>query len=65
VGRREGRQSSTVRASRCVGLPAAIANVDFRREGRAPPLFIGFGEDHLMPPIVVGHNAAATARGQS
>ena len=30
--------------------------VDFRREARAPLLFIGFGEDHLMPPKVVGHN---------
>jgi pimeloyl-ACP methyl ester carboxylesterase len=30
--------------------------VDFRREARAPLLFIGFGEDHVMPPSVVGHN---------
>jgi pimeloyl-ACP methyl ester carboxylesterase len=30
--------------------------VDFRREARAPLLFIGFGEDHVMPPKVVGHN---------
>jgi pimeloyl-ACP methyl ester carboxylesterase len=29
--------------------------VDFRREARAPLLFIGFGEDHVMPPKVVGH----------
>jgi pimeloyl-ACP methyl ester carboxylesterase len=30
--------------------------VDFRREARAPLLFIAFGEDHVMPPKVVGHN---------
>jgi pimeloyl-ACP methyl ester carboxylesterase len=30
--------------------------VDFDREERAPLLFIGFGEDHVMPPQVVGHN---------
>jgi pimeloyl-ACP methyl ester carboxylesterase len=29
--------------------------VDFRREARAPLLFIGFGSDHVMPPKVVGH----------
>jgi pimeloyl-ACP methyl ester carboxylesterase len=29
--------------------------VDFRREARAPLLFIAFGEDHVMPPTVVGH----------
>jgi pimeloyl-ACP methyl ester carboxylesterase len=29
--------------------------VDFRREARAPLLFIGFGEDNVMPPKVVGH----------
>jgi pimeloyl-ACP methyl ester carboxylesterase len=29
--------------------------VDFRREARAPLLLIGFGEDHVMPPKVVGH----------
>jgi pimeloyl-ACP methyl ester carboxylesterase len=29
--------------------------VDFRREARAPLLFIAFGEDHVMPPKVVGH----------
>jgi pimeloyl-ACP methyl ester carboxylesterase len=34
----------------------APTKVDFRREGRAPLLFIGFGEDHLMPPKVVRHN---------
>jgi pimeloyl-ACP methyl ester carboxylesterase len=34
----------------------ASTTVDFRREARAPLLFIGFGEDHLMPPKVVGHN---------
>jgi pimeloyl-ACP methyl ester carboxylesterase len=34
----------------------APTKVDFRREGRAPLLFIGFGEDHVMPPKVVGHN---------
>jgi pimeloyl-ACP methyl ester carboxylesterase len=34
----------------------APTTVDFRREARAPLLFIGFGEDHLMPPKVVGHN---------
>lgn len=30
--------------------------MDFAREQRAPLLFIGFGEDHVMPPKVVGHN---------
>jgi pimeloyl-ACP methyl ester carboxylesterase len=30
--------------------------VDFRREARAPLLFIAFGEDQVMPPKVVGHN---------
>jgi pimeloyl-ACP methyl ester carboxylesterase len=34
----------------------APTKVDFRREARAPLLFIGFGEDHVMPPKVVGHN---------
>jgi pimeloyl-ACP methyl ester carboxylesterase len=34
----------------------AATKVDFRRASRAPLLFIGFGEDHLMPPKVVGHN---------
>jgi pimeloyl-ACP methyl ester carboxylesterase len=33
----------------------APTSVDFRREARAPLLFIGFGEDHVMPPKVVGH----------
>jgi pimeloyl-ACP methyl ester carboxylesterase len=30
--------------------------VDFRREGRAPLLFIAFGEDHLVPPSAIRHN---------
>jgi pimeloyl-ACP methyl ester carboxylesterase len=34
----------------------APTEVDFARERRAPLLFIGFGEDHVMPPKVVGHN---------
>jgi pimeloyl-ACP methyl ester carboxylesterase len=34
----------------------APTKVDFRREARAPLLFIGFGEDHVMPPKVVRHN---------
>jgi pimeloyl-ACP methyl ester carboxylesterase len=34
----------------------APTKVDFHREGRAPLLFIGFGEDHVMPPKVVRHN---------
>jgi pimeloyl-ACP methyl ester carboxylesterase len=34
----------------------APTKVDFAREQRAPMLFIGFGEDHVMPPKVVGHN---------
>jgi pimeloyl-ACP methyl ester carboxylesterase len=34
----------------------ASTKVDFGREGRAPLLFIGFGEDHVMPPKVVRHN---------
>jgi pimeloyl-ACP methyl ester carboxylesterase len=33
----------------------APTKVDFRRESRAPLLFIAFGEDHVMPPKVVGH----------
>jgi pimeloyl-ACP methyl ester carboxylesterase len=36
----------------------APTSVSFDRRGRAPLLFIGFGEDHLMPPKVVGHNEA-------
>jgi pimeloyl-ACP methyl ester carboxylesterase len=36
----------------------ASTEVDFDREHRAPLLFIGFGEDHIMPPKVVGHNEA-------
>jgi pimeloyl-ACP methyl ester carboxylesterase len=38
--------------------PDAPTKVDFAREGRAPLLFIGFGEDHVMPPRVVGRNEA-------
>jgi pimeloyl-ACP methyl ester carboxylesterase len=38
--------------------PDAPTKVDFAREGRAPLLFIGFGEDHVMPPHVAGHNEA-------
>ena len=34
----------------------APTKVDFAREQRVPLLFIGFGEDHVMPPKVVGHN---------
>ena len=34
----------------------APTKVDFSREGRAPLLFIGFGDDHVMPPKVVRHN---------
>jgi pimeloyl-ACP methyl ester carboxylesterase len=34
----------------------APTKVDFHREGRAPLLFIGFGDDHVMPPKVVRHN---------
>lgn len=34
----------------------AATEVDFRREGRAPLLLIGFGDDHLVPPSVVRHN---------
>jgi pimeloyl-ACP methyl ester carboxylesterase len=34
----------------------AATKVDFAREHRAPLLFIGFGEDHVMPPKVVRHN---------
>jgi pimeloyl-ACP methyl ester carboxylesterase len=34
----------------------APTKVDFNREGRAPLLFIGFGDDHVMPPKVVRHN---------
>jgi pimeloyl-ACP methyl ester carboxylesterase len=33
----------------------AATKVDFR-EKRSPLLFIGFGEDHVMPPKVVRHN---------
>jgi hypothetical protein len=33
----------------------APTEVDFRREARAPLLLIAFGEDHVMPPKVVGH----------
>lgn len=34
----------------------APTKVDFHKERRAPLLFIGFGDDHVMPPNVVGHN---------
>jgi pimeloyl-ACP methyl ester carboxylesterase len=34
----------------------APTTVEFDRGGRAPLLFVGFGEDHLMPPKVVRHN---------
>jgi pimeloyl-ACP methyl ester carboxylesterase len=34
----------------------AATKVDFSRQERAPLLFIGFGEDHVMPPKVVRHN---------
>jgi pimeloyl-ACP methyl ester carboxylesterase len=34
----------------------ASSTVDFQRAGRAPLLFIGFGDDHVMPPKVVRHN---------
>jgi pimeloyl-ACP methyl ester carboxylesterase len=34
----------------------APTKVEFAREDRAPLLFIGFGEDHVMPPKVVHHN---------
>jgi pimeloyl-ACP methyl ester carboxylesterase len=34
----------------------APTKVDFQRQGRAPLLFIGFGEDHVMPHKVVRHN---------
>jgi len=33
----------------------APTEVDFRREARAPLLFITFGEDHVMPPKVGRH----------
>jgi pimeloyl-ACP methyl ester carboxylesterase len=36
----------------------APTTVAFDRSSRAPLLFVGFGEDHLMPPKVVGHNEA-------
>jgi len=38
--------------------PDAPTKVNFARQGRAPLLFIGFGDDHVMPPKVVGHNEA-------
>ena len=31
-------------------------DVDFAREGRIPMLFIGFGEDHVVPPKATEHN---------
>ena len=30
--------------------------VDFAKEGRIPLLFIGFGEDHVVPPKATMHN---------
>ena len=30
--------------------------VDFAKEGRIPLLFIGFGEDHVVPPKATKHN---------
>lgn len=37
----------------------APTSVDFRREGRAPLLLIGFGEDHLVPPAAIRRNEEA------
>ncbi len=37
----------------------AATTVDFRREGRAPLLLIGFGEDHLVPPAAIRRNEEA------
>jgi pimeloyl-ACP methyl ester carboxylesterase len=34
----------------------APTKVDFARPGRAPLLFIGFGEDHVIPPKATRHN---------
>lgn len=34
----------------------APTKVDFARPGRAPLLFIGLGEDHVVPPKAVRHN---------
>jgi len=34
----------------------APTKVDFHREGRAPLLFIGFKEDHIVPPKAIRHN---------
>ena len=34
----------------------APTDVDFAREGRIPLLFIGFGEDHVVPPKATSHN---------
>jgi pimeloyl-ACP methyl ester carboxylesterase len=34
----------------------APTKVDFHREGRAPLLLIGFGEDHVVPPKGIRHN---------
>ena len=39
----------------------APTEVDFERAARAPLLLIGFGEDHVMPPTVVRHNAGKYA----
>ena len=36
----------------------ASTKVDFHRQGRPPLLLIAFGEDHVIPPKVVRHNAA-------
>lgn len=36
----------------------AATEVDFRRDARAPLLFVAFGDDHLMPPKVLRHNEA-------
>jgi pimeloyl-ACP methyl ester carboxylesterase len=54
-----------VPAAKAVLREGAFANlhrhppteVDFAKEDRAPMLFIGFGEDHIIPAKVTRHNA--------
>ena len=33
-----------------------VTEIDFAKEGRIPLLFIGFGEDHVVPPSATKHN---------
>ena len=41
------------------------AKVNFANDGRAPMLFIAFGEDHVVPPNVIRHNVEKYAESRA